>query len=839
MTAFAQLSTLPLVHVLGWTLLHFCWQGTLVALLLACVLGFLPSRASHPRYVAACVAMALMVVLPLITFAVLAAQVQARPELFTAAPPAQNLEPALSNPLATSAEPWTVRCERALNQSLPAVIGFWLAGVLVLLCRLNLGLMATKKIKLLAVEPAVAELETMVQALRGRLGVAQTIRLLHSARVQAPTVIGWLRPVILIPLGCVTRLSSAQIEAILAHELAHVRRHDYLVNLVQSVVETVLFYHPAVWWVSSRIRREREHCCDDLAVAVCGDRLAYAKALSFLEERRRPAPAGAFAATGGVLKMRIARVLGVKQATVFPRAAAVILLVMVGAAATLAALGAARAQSATEQKAESTGQITGKHAAMYRQWLDQDARWIITPEEKQAFLRLKNDQERDEFIRQFWETRNPNAGSPSNKYKQEHYRRIAYANMHFAQTGEPGWETDRGHVYIVFGPPDSIDAHPSGANGSTKPFEVWHYRSIQIAGPSVKNQNGSGIKARAAVARKDVDFRFVDDCGCGEYQLRSPWPSAMAPAGETDLPSTAALAGLGVQVISNSEGVNFRDWLTRWRQATDSTLRDLMQIERGAPEPGEVMIRFRVLPSGRVMDGSVVLEKKSGDAAFDRAAWDAITGSTYPPLPIGFGPNLELRAVFAGSIPAVHSSDSPGDAPQRDTQRSAEMRLQVRKLAIISNDLPQHERQEIIYAYQGRTYPPVELAERIRQNLRDRGYAKAHVEIQALPGLLAAPPAHPVDISVRISAGSQYKLAGIVVDGARAFPQSEILQQFPIHPGDLFSATAIGKGLDRLKKLYASKGYARLGVIPRLRMDDARHTVTLMLTIMEGKPNSV
>ena len=119
--------------------------------------------------------------------------------------------------------------------------------------------------------------------LRGR------VRLLESTLVDVPTVIGWIKPVILLPASALSGLKPHQLEAILAHELAHIRRHDYLVNLLQTLVETLLFYHPAVWWLSRRIRAERENCCDDLAVSLCGDPYTYAQALADLEELRGPA----------------------------------------------------------------------------------------------------------------------------------------------------------------------------------------------------------------------------------------------------------------------------------------------------------------------------------------------------------------------------------------------------------------------------------------------------------------------------------------------------------------------------------------------------------------------
>ena len=124
-------------------------------------------------------------------------------------------------------------------------------------------------------------------------------------------VIGWLRPVVLVPAGLLAGLTPHQLEAVLAHELAHIRRHDYLVNLLQNIVETFFFYHPAVWWISRQIRTEREHCCDDLAAAVCGSTLDYARALTALAELRHTSGVFGLAATGGSLVNRIARLAGV------------------------------------------------------------------------------------------------------------------------------------------------------------------------------------------------------------------------------------------------------------------------------------------------------------------------------------------------------------------------------------------------------------------------------------------------------------------------------------------------------------------------------------------------
>jgi len=146
----------------------------------------------------------------------------------------------------------------------------------------------------------------------------------------------------------------------------------------------------------------------------------------------------------------------------------------------------------------------------YRKWLDEEVPYIISDEERKSFRTLSNDEERDAFIEQFWLRRNPNPDSPDNEFREEHYRRIAYANDRFA-AGKPGWKTDRGHIYIAFGKPDSIEAHPSGGSyqrpmdegggeTSTFPFETWHYRYLEGIG-------------------ENIDIEFVDSCQCGDYHF--------------------------------------------------------------------------------------------------------------------------------------------------------------------------------------------------------------------------------------------------------------------------------------------------------------------------------
>jgi TonB family protein len=526
MQGLIQLSGHPLVHALGWTLLHFCWQGAAVALLLWCVLGLLGGRSSQARYGAACVALGLMVALPAATFAhVASAEYKARSAMLGSGvvlDASLVLQVSADGP----APPWPARIGMALDRSLPWVLLAWFAGVIVFVGRLNFGLLVARRLKTAGTEPPPPALLQLFEDLRTRLGIERAVQLLHSAQVQVPTVIGWLRPVVLLPVSCLTGLSPEQIEAVLCHELAHVRRHDYLVSVIQSVIETILFYHPAVWWVSKQVRRERECCCDELAVAVGGDVLAYARALSFLEESRASFPEFVLGANGGVLKMRIKRILGSKRDAEGSPAAALVALGMIVAVAGSYFVAVSRAQAQAQAQVTHTeiaeaalpagivsvsqvgtanpdAPATDNLHGIYKAWLEQDARWIISDPEAQAFQRLTNDEERDKFIEQFWARRDP-PGAAADTYREQHYARSAYANEHFA-SDQVGWKSDRGYIYIVYGPPESIDSHSGGDSVAAYPYQVWHYKYIAGIGDN-------------------VDLNFVDTCKCGHYNLTIDLP---------------------------------------------------------------------------------------------------------------------------------------------------------------------------------------------------------------------------------------------------------------------------------------------------------------------------
>ncbi|HVR95138.1 MAG TPA: M56 family metallopeptidase [Thermoanaerobaculia bacterium] len=312
MNGIEPLLSSPWAQALGWGLLHSLWQGALVALALAGTLALMRRSSAAARYTVTLAALAAMVVLPVMTAW----------ETDTAAPMATVGEGRAAGEIPVSPirdmtavrmdtlESLTAAPREVIRPVLPWLLAGWLAGVALLSFYHLGGWLQARRLRHRATRPVAEAWEQAVLRLGRRLGIGRRVTVLESAAVSVPAVLGWLRPVILVPASALAGLSPQQLEAVLAHELAHVRRHDYLVNLLQTVVETLLFYHPAVWWVSRQVRVERENCCDDLAVAVCGDRLVYARALADLEGLRTVSPRLAVAADGSPLLARVRRLVG-------------------------------------------------------------------------------------------------------------------------------------------------------------------------------------------------------------------------------------------------------------------------------------------------------------------------------------------------------------------------------------------------------------------------------------------------------------------------------------------------------------------------------------------------
>lgn len=343
--------------VVALSLLHFLWQGAVIGL--AAWVAMKIARTASARYVIGVIALALMAAAPMVTGAWLRDSVVPGPEFRV--PSSSPGGPASQSRVPTSVQfvpdpgrtpdprtrtrdsgPWTLDDMRKFVSVSPSfaklLLYSWLLGVALLSVRLSLGLWTARRLTRTLVSQPRLEILSNAERLMAKLNIRGAVTVLESALVQVPTAMGWLKPVVLLPAQAMTGLSMAQIDALVAHELAHIRRHDYLVNLLQSAIETLLFYHPAVWLLSRRIRHERELCCDDMAIAACGDdRLTYASALADLESLRH-APEPMLAANGGSLLTRVRRILApddmqtVRGKGHWLAGIAILLTVLVGAA---------------------------------------------------------------------------------------------------------------------------------------------------------------------------------------------------------------------------------------------------------------------------------------------------------------------------------------------------------------------------------------------------------------------------------------------------------------------------------------------------------------------------
>jgi len=309
MTHFAVLLSPIMVQSLGWALLHFVWQGAALAAALSVLMAC--CRRASTRYALAVGAMILLVAAPVITFLVLLPR--AHPSVgWTGAPSAAATFIRAEATVGTASEAQAVLQSQPRPDRLIWLVELWFVGVGLFSLRATGGFFLIERLRRRGIRPVSSELHEMCRMLQRRLGIERAVQFCETRRVAAPAVIGLFRPVVLLPVTALTGLSEAQLEAIIAHELAHIRRFDSFVNLFQVAAETLLFYHPAVWWVSRRIRVERENCCDDEAIRVCGDAVGYARALTLLEQRRS-APLLATGISTSPLAARVLRLLGLAE----------------------------------------------------------------------------------------------------------------------------------------------------------------------------------------------------------------------------------------------------------------------------------------------------------------------------------------------------------------------------------------------------------------------------------------------------------------------------------------------------------------------------------------------
>ena len=355
----------------------------------------------------------------------------------------------------------------------------------------------------------------------------------ESDWISVPMTVGRISPVILLPVRW-REWDPAKLQAVLAHEQAHVRRADWTIGVMARVNCCVFWFHPLAWWLKKQLAELAEYACDDRVLAQAGDRQQYAQTLLEIATAMKSAHGRLLSNAMPMAKethvqKRMDRILDEtrKIPAAFGRPAWIALamcslpiaylastLQLVHAQSSVAIPVAHPARTADPAplskkrperilaQAKAPAVITPQApaatpaASPYQKWVNEEVTWIISDEERLAFQRLKADEEREQFIEQFWLRRDPTPGTPENEMKEETYRRIAWANDKFT-AGIPGWETDRGIVYIKYGPPDALDSH--GATPSTFPYEVWRYANPGGLGPT--------------------EFEFVDPGMTGRYHL--------------------------------------------------------------------------------------------------------------------------------------------------------------------------------------------------------------------------------------------------------------------------------------------------------------------------------
>ena len=371
-TLFVSTAVPGWVERLGWSLVHSLWQLAAIALVAALLHRCLRHRSARVRYFVAVAMLALMFAMPIATWCLVSidpvslASSSVHDETGVTSNDGEGVVPRLvtteadsltaaNSSNAQSAEPWGEtpklaarefvvgnpskeatgnrtaardnpasvssnwrrvgeRISQILKPRLPIFVGIWFLGVLICSIRPIWSLWIQWQLRRAGLWPVPESVQSALNSLAQKMRLTRVVRVAQSTLVKVPMVVGYLRPMILLPASVLTGLTPLQLEAVLAHELAHVRRHDWLINAIQVLAETLLFYHPAVWWLSRRIRHERELCCDDIALGLDVDKAVYARTLLTLEELRQECITPALAATGGDLSSRVRRLLPASNA---------------------------------------------------------------------------------------------------------------------------------------------------------------------------------------------------------------------------------------------------------------------------------------------------------------------------------------------------------------------------------------------------------------------------------------------------------------------------------------------------------------------------------------------
>lgn len=335
---FGHQSVDSVTWALGWALMQFLWQGAMIGVIAAIVLGQMRDGSAQVRYAVACSALVCCGI------AFVGTSVWA-------------LMPVESVGGAVGRVGMLGEYNSRSGLMLESVAWLWVGGVVFFALRFAMQWRNARRLRFDQVSSVDEVWQGVFEMLKEEMGVSSAVRLMRSGLAEVPMVVGWVSPMVLIPVSAFTSLTRDQLRAVIAHELEHIRRYDHLVNAAQVVIETVLFFHPVVWWLSQQARVEREHCCDDAAVVAAGDRIIFAQALTRLESMRGTQSRAVLALNqGGSLMNRITRLLGTTESRKVGRKS-----IPIWAALTtgmlVAGAGIANAALRVEPSKEKIGQI--------------------------------------------------------------------------------------------------------------------------------------------------------------------------------------------------------------------------------------------------------------------------------------------------------------------------------------------------------------------------------------------------------------------------------------------------------------------------------------------------
>ncbi|NLR66721.1 M48 family metalloprotease [Chitinophaga varians] len=347
-----------LVRALGWSILHALWQSFFVYACLRVVLKLWPMASARIKYNLSFFALSGIFTWFLITFYQQWHTISAARQLLVQYHPAGAADmavPALQPVAAYAGQQEMVALFPSLELCFPILVTLYLAGMLLMTIKFTSDLVQLHHIRTTMVEPMGEAWEKHLRRLMGQLKLSRPVKLLVSRYVQVPVMLGFLKPVVLLPIAMVNNLSEEQLEAILLHELAHVKRNDYLLNIFQSIVETILFFNPFVWLISRIIRQEREHCCDDLVIAGTVQPLHYAKALMALETYRLTSNPMAMAAADDKQHLfhRIKRIMEMKTKHLNYSQKLLAVLIIATALVSIAWLNPAKGKDASDKHLKS------------------------------------------------------------------------------------------------------------------------------------------------------------------------------------------------------------------------------------------------------------------------------------------------------------------------------------------------------------------------------------------------------------------------------------------------------------------------------------------------------